>query len=139
MIQALGTLRIATGVVQGHSVAGIHNRGDETSFQNLFSFQNKQGPPGREAVNLAVGFTPTHTVNTVEPLENVFRVPAVEWPFPDPDRDVVVLQQAGITEGIVPSNAPSPAHTLPGGPREWKGTSHHTVGTPPPGSIPDNH
>jgi hypothetical protein len=67
MIQALGTSRTAAGVVQGHSVAGIHNRGDETSLQNLFNYQNKQGSPGREAVNLAVGFTPTHTVNTVEP------------------------------------------------------------------------
>jgi hypothetical protein len=82
MIQALEMSKAAAGVAQGgHSVAGPHNRAshyetipshprtrpDEPRRDFLPEpFQNKQGPPGREAVNLAVGFASTHSVNTVE-------------------------------------------------------------------------
>jgi hypothetical protein len=76
MTQALGTFRIATrgySVFRGHSVAGSEPTTEPLipyeplpSFQNrtkkLFRIQNKQGPPGREAVNLAAGFTSTHII-----------------------------------------------------------------------------
>ena len=72
MIQALQTLKTATGVVQGHSVAELHNRERRdllplincpSSVPEPFAFQNKQGRlPGRGAVNPAVRLTSTHTV-----------------------------------------------------------------------------
>jgi hypothetical protein len=39
MIQALGTSRTTTGAVQGHSVAGIHNRGGETPSKTFSIFK----------------------------------------------------------------------------------------------------
>lgn len=85
MIQALRTLRTATRVlrIQGAfcSRKRTHNRASDSlralallpeQNQELCKIQNKQGPPGRGAVNLVAGFTSTHTVLSTQ-VETIWK------------------------------------------------------------------